>query len=157
MAEFKLVAAKVAYSLDELTTEERSYICQHIEHVTGEPCEENVDFFQFDDWMVDDVSIRVWSWGNYTLIDVNGWPGDTEDGSIFLNGKIIAENGDRELLATEECPEILLPELETLEQLRPNGDLDLENIPPHLHHNAREVHRQWCQFRDRACTCTACQ
>lgn len=78
-----------------------------------------------------DLRIRKWLYQSNNieveLIDINAWPGDNEDGAIFLNGKIIIVNGDCNLIANEDCPMELTDKLFVLEHLRNLGSDDTCN------------------------------
>jgi hypothetical protein len=71
---------------------------------------------------VSEIRIRKWLWKSEgegkVLIDINAWPGDNEDGAVWLDDKIVFLNSDADLTDTPNCPQKLEARLETFMNLR---------------------------------------
>lgn len=130
LEDFTLISVKYAYSLKELTQEERKLLLQYIQYDIG--VEDNYDFFEGDDWMTDTVVVYKWQWKDKILLDIFGYPGDNENGCIYLDDEIVIINDDMDLVATDLCPEELKDTIDDLIHLRPNGP-DLTCEEGHAH------------------------
>jgi hypothetical protein len=100
LSEFTLKSAKRVTSMNELSETEIDLFRKYLE----EEWDVVEDFFGDDDWSSDDLRVMEWQWKDKTLLDINGWPGDNENGAIFMDGKIIFTNGDQDFSETEGCP-----------------------------------------------------
>lgn len=73
-----------------------------------------------DDYGTTDIRIVKWFWKGKILYDINGWPGDNESGGIFMDGKLVISNSDRDLVATKKCPKDLKSVLDKFASIREN-------------------------------------
>ena len=112
--EFVLKSAKVVDSMKDLTESEVKLFQQYLPKDCG-PVD---NFFEGNDWTTYHFQVIYWEWRGQTLIDMNGWPGDNEDGAIFLNGKVVAKNGDQDLHSTDDTPAELRELLDDLQHVR---------------------------------------
>jgi hypothetical protein len=153
MPNFTLISAKYARSMQDLTEKEQELFYRYIAEHPEVPDDRKYDFFTADGptWTTDDVQILYWIYRGELLIDINGWPGDNEDGCLFYQEKIVAWNRDQDLISLQSCPLELIQDMEILQYLRPKGDLDLEKIPEDLREYARGVHKVWSEQLQREC------
>lgn len=159
MEDFNIISSKSAYHMNELTSNEINLILKYIrQYVFNAP--DNYNFFENDDcnWIAHDVHFTYWQWKNNVLIDMNGFPGDNEDGCIFLNGDVVILNSDRNLIATEICPSELQKSMLLLDHLRPNGNLYCEDEEGDkvTHDHCIKQHLKWCSEIKRKCHCEYC-
>jgi hypothetical protein len=76
------------------------------------------DFFNDKDWYSPKVRIMEWQWDNKILIDINGWPGDNENGAILMNNEIMFTNGNQNLDIINDSPIELRERMDDLAHLR---------------------------------------
>lgn len=151
MEEFKVISAKWCRSMNDLNIGETQLILKYIREYIAD-VDDNYNFFDNDDWCVQDIQIVYWEWKGKILVDINGFPGDNEDGCIFSDGDIVIINGDRDLVPTKICPLMLADQIPNLSHLRSNGDFNCEK----LHAHCIQQHLKYCKEIQRECTCEVC-
>lgn len=149
MEYFNIISTKWVKSMNQLTKDEVDLIKKYLLKIMD--LEANDFFSDDDDWLTDDIRIIYWQWQDKVLMDMVGFPGDNEDGCVFLNGEIIILNGDGDLNFTEECPNNL--DVKILEHLRPNGDFHCKK----KHDHCIKQHLNYCKLMNRNCQCEVCQ
>ncbi len=153
MENFTLLSFRYIESMEELSEKERKLLFRFL---SEEWCDldDEYNVFSLDrDWHTDLLCFAEWQYQNKVIIDVYGYPGDNEDGCLFLDDTIIAWVGDHDLGASEDCPPDLKELLPDLAHLRPNGNLDCEENHPYC----QEQHRKYVVLSKRECKCQVCQ
>lgn len=150
-----LISAKWAYKTEDLTDEEISLIIKMIENEHKCKIDDLSEFDLFDNdvWCMYDIAIKYWKYKDDILIDINSFPGDAEVGAIFYNGELILVNNNGQLGGTSSTPDKIYYMMESLEHLRPDGDLECED----KHHECVEIHLKYCDFVERECKCEFCR
>lgn len=106
MSEFSLINCKYIFRIDDMSTLEQKLYMEYL-ILTGCRIADFRQIFTPEDLTyvpyldeniaVDKLRIREWKWLNHTLIDINVWPSDDEEGFIVLNNKFFILNIDSEL------------------------------------------------------------
>ena len=88
---------------------------------------ENIDDDLFDrddyeDHYNEEIRIIRWLWKHNgkkdILIDMTGWPGDTQSGGIILNNQIMLINSDQNIYKNENTSEELINRIKTFQHIR---------------------------------------
>lgn len=146
LAEFELVKEKWAYKMKDLTFEEIALVKIYLKL-------NNIkNLFNDEDWPTKEIVVREWRWRDVILIDIFGYPGDNEDGAIFLDNKHVINNGDMDLVWIRG-PKELRSRIPYLMHLRPNG-WGWHGICNHS--QCKKQHGKYVKMLDVTCLCEIC-
>ena len=135
--EFKLKSCKFVRKMEDFEPRELKYWRQIVnaQFYVKIDEDEDIDFFDDNvdnlDFYQQEIRIMTWSWkgeGNYcVLTDINGWPGDSEVGSIYLNGGMMLKNDDTRLSQISRGPKDFVDRIQSFQHLRTQRCCEMDN------------------------------
>lgn len=126
--EFKLLNHKYINKMSDFKDNELNLWKDILKEIYSEwDPNENIDGDLFhkddnEDHYNQEIRIIRWLWRHNEkteiLIDMTGWPGDTQSGGIILNNQIVLINSDQQIYKNKNTPEDLIGRIRTFKHIR---------------------------------------
>jgi len=151
--EFNLLSSKSVHKMEDFTIEELKMWKIILTEIYSEWAEiDNIDGDLFDKENIEiyerEIRIEKWIWKNNNktiiLTDIYGFPGDTESGAIFMNGKLVLINSDQEISSTDLTSKELMQRIPSFSHVRLQQCIQDKHEDPNIN-----VHKHCIDIREK--------